>query len=310
MADAFEGDDGLPPLILTKKKKIPAEGHGGAWKIAYADFVTAMMAFFLLLWLLNATTEDQMHGISEYFAPTSVAEDEMAVGEALKGLALAVEGAMRSASARPSVSVAVPTYGEEARGEEAGAERESQEEVHTQPGKAQAEQEEIELLNKAMEQLRQSIEELPDYRDIQESLVIEMTPEGLLIQVLDQQKKPMFKPDSADLTRDSRRLLALVGSIIARLPNNVTVTGHTEQNDFSKGDDFTNWELSGLRAVATRKWLINAGLPEGRIIEVEGRADTQLLDPRNPESERNRRISILLAFSEDDTTGNGVGTAE
>lgn len=303
MADAFEGDDGIPPLILTKKKKIPAEGHGGAWKIAYADFVTAMMAFFLLLWLLNATTEDQMHGISEYFAPTSVAEDETAVGEALKGLALSVEGAMRSASARPSVSVAVPTYGEEGQGEEEGAERQSQEEVHTKPSKAQAEQEQIELLNRAMERLRQSIEELPDYKDIQESLVIEMTPEGLLIQVLDQQKRPMFAPNSTELTRDSRRLLALVGSIIAKLPNEVSITGHTERNGFSKSTDFTNWELSGMRAVQTRKWLIDAGLPPERIVEVEGRADTQLLDPRNPESERNRRISILLAF-QDSEAGN------
>lgn len=306
MADAFEGDDSLPPLILTKKKKLPAEGHGGAWKIAYADFVTAMMAFFLLLWLLNATTEDQMHGISEYFAPTSVAEDETAVGEALKGLALSVEGAMRSASARPSVSVAVPTYGEEGQGDEDGQERQSQDEVHTKPSKAQADQQEIELLNRAMEQLRQSIEELPDYREIQESLVIEMTPEGLVIQVLDQTKKPMFEPNSPDLTRDSRRLLALVGSIIASLPNDVTVTGHTERNGFEDGSEFTNWELSGLRAVATRQWLINAGLPGERIIEVEGRADTELLDPRNPQSERNRRISILLAFASiaPNTSGN------
>lgn len=302
MADAFEGDDGSPPLILTKKKKIPAEGHGGAWKIAYADFVTAMMAFFLLLWLLNATTEEQMYGISQYFAPTSVAEDETAVGEALKGLALAVDGAMRSASARPSVSVAVPTYGEEAKGKEAGVERKSEEEVHTNEAKAQQQQEEIELLNKAKEQLRQSIEELPDYKEIQDSLVIEMTPEGLLIQVLDQQKKPMFEPNSAKLTSDSRRLLALVGSIIATLPNKVSITGHTERNGFSKSHDFTNWELSGMRAIQTRQWLINAGLPAARVVEVEGRADTELLDPRNPESPRNRRISILLEIPKGDSS--------
>ena len=104
MADTLEDK----PTILKKKKKIPAEGHGGAWKIAYADFVTAMMAFFLLLWLLNATTEEQMEGISDFFAPVNVSEEKTGIGEALKGLEVLAEGALRSASARPKITTQIP----------------------------------------------------------------------------------------------------------------------------------------------------------------------------------------------------------
>ncbi|RED53398.1 flagellar motor protein MotB [Aestuariispira insulae] len=304
MADAFEGDDALKPLILTKKKKIPAEAHGGAWKIAYADFVTAMMAFFLLLWLLNATTEDQMFGISEFFAPTSVAEDETAVGEALKGLAIAVEGAMRSESSRPSVTVAIPTYGEEGEGEEAGELRKSEQEAHLKEAKASDIEQERQLLDLAMQKLRLSVEKMEEFQDIQSSLLIEMTPEGLLIQILDQQKRPMFEKDTAQLTKFSRRLLALVGSIVATLPNDIAITGHTERSGFKRANDFTNWAISGHRAVAAQQWLIDAGLPKERIIQVEGKADTELLNPREPTSERNRRISILLTLENDDEEGS------
>ena len=297
MADAFEGDDALKPLILTKKKKIPAEGHGGAWKIAYADFVTAMMAFFLLLWLLNATTEDQMFGISEYFAPTSVAEDETAVGEALKGMAIAVEGAMRSDSSRPSVTVAIPTYGEEGEGEEAGEERVSQDEAHLKEARATLERQERQLLDVAMNKLRLSVEKMEEFQEIQDSLLIEMTPEGLMIQIIDQQKRPMFEPETAVLTKFSRRLLALVGSIVVTLPNDISITGHTEHSGYKRANNFTNWTLSGHRAVAAQQWLIDAGLPPKRIIQVEGKADTELLNPREPNSPKNRRISILLTMN-------------
>lgn len=300
MADAFEGDDGLAPLILTKKKKIAAGAHGGAWKIAYADFVTAMMAFFLLLWLLNATTENQMNGLSEYFAPASVADNAVAVGEAMAGMAVAVEGAMRSASSRPRVTVALPSYGQEASGTNEGTEREDEDKTETQTAAAIQEQQRNEKLNEAMEQLRQSVLEVPELQAIQASMVFEITAEGLRIQILDQEDRPMYQENSAELTRYSRQLLAVVGSIISSLPNEVIITSHTERNGFIKDGFYTNWELSADRAFIIRQWLVDAGLPEEKIIAVRGKGDSDLLDPRFPGSTRNRRLAILLTFPDYD----------
>ncbi len=292
MADALEGND--LPLLLVKKKKLPPEAHGGAWKIAYADFVTAMMAFFLLLWLLNATTEDAMTGVAEYFAPTNIAKDDVAIGEAMKGLAASVEGALRSASSRPSVSIAIPTYGREEEGEISGEERIEPEDLEANTSNASAEEKEYNLLSDVTSQLRQSIEQIPEFKDFQDSLLIDVTPEGLHIQILDQEKKAMFKKNTSILTKKARRLLALIGSLISRLPNNVFITGHTEENDFRRNYNYGNWELSSDRAAIARKWLVDAGVNEKQIILVAGKAATDLLDLKNPKSGRNRRISILL----------------
>ncbi len=300
MADAFEGDDGLAPLILTKKKKIAAGAHGGAWKIAYADFVTAMMAFFLLLWLLNATTETQMNGLSEYFAPASVADQVSAVGEAMAGMAIAVEGAMRSASSRPKITVALPSYGMEASGDNEGDERDDEDLTETEKTAAIQEKKRIEKLNEAMEQLRQSVIEVPELSAIQSSMVFEITAEGLRIQIQDQEDRPMHEENTAELTRFSRQLLAVIGSIISSLPNEVIITSHTERNGFIRGDDYTNWELSADRAYAIRQWLVDAGLPDSKIIAVRGKGASDLIDPRFPGSVKNRRLSILLTFPDYD----------
>ncbi|WP_420550067.1 flagellar motor protein MotB [Curvivirga sp.] len=301
MADAFEGDDGLAPLILTKKKKIPAEGHGGAWKIAYADFVTAMMAFFLLLWLLNATTENQMNGLSEYFAPANIAENAAAVGEAMAGMAVAVEGAMRSASSRPKINVALPSYGKEAEGDFEGDEREDEDLSETEQAAAIQEEQRNERLNEAMEQLRQSVMEQELLREIQTSMMFEITNEGLRIQILDQEDRPLFEENTDELTRYSRQLLAVVGSIMSSLPNEVEITVHTERNGFIRDDDYTNWELSTDRAFVIREWLVNAGLPDSKIVTVRGKGASDLLDPRYPGSIRNRRLAILLTFPDYDS---------
>ncbi len=228
MADAFDGGEEPEPLILTKKITLEAGGHGGAWKVAYADFVTAMMAFFLLLWLLNATTEEQVNGLSDYFAPSNIAESEAGLGEALSGLSAAAEKSLRSDSARPSVSVAMPSFGGEAAGEERGEERESETETKVKEAKASEQEAETERLNDAMEKLRQSISETPETADLQENLLIDQTKDGLRIQILDKAGKGMFEQGTADLTRRAIRLLALIGSVTADLPNEIAITGHTD----------------------------------------------------------------------------------
>ncbi|MCR9220722.1 MAG: OmpA family protein [Alphaproteobacteria bacterium] len=294
MSDAF-GQEDAKPLILVKKIKHEGGHHGGAWKVAYADFVTAMMAFFLLLWLLNATTEEQMNGISDFFAPPSISDSDQGLGQAMAGLAVAAEGAMRSDSARPAVSVAIPSFGEEEAGEQTGEAREDANLDNVNEGQASAEFEEQQMLDEAMAQLRQSVLDSPEMQDLQESLLLENTAEGLRIQILDQADRGMFEEGTDRLTRRAIRLLALIGSIVATLPNDITITGHTDEAPPPGGrPDYGNWELSADRAAASRKWLVDAGLADSQVIQVEGRGDSQLLKPEEPTDPANRRISILI----------------
>lgn len=294
MADGLQGE-AIEPLILKKKIKIAAGAHGGAWKVAYADFVTAMMAFFLLLWLLNATTEDQMTGLSDYFAPPSASEDSQGIGKALAGATAALEGAMRSASSPPVTSIAIPSYGSEEEGDQTGEERDDPDAPDVNIGDATPEQQENQMLDDAMAKLQQSIKDDPQLRELQDSILFEVTEEGLLIQLLDYQRREMFEPGTATMTRRAIRLLALISGIIVQMPNDVALTGHTDSAPQPGATAiYGNWELSGDRAATSREWMEEQGFPPERLIRVEGKADTDLLDPRDPENERNRRISILL----------------
>ena len=294
MSDAF-GQEEQEPLILVRKVKVEGGHHGGAWKVAYADFVTAMMAFFLLLWLLNATTEEQMNGLSDYFAPTSVAAEDQGLGQALAGLAVAAEGAMRSDSARPAVSVAIPSFGEEEEGDQDGETRDDASLVDVNKGQASETFEEQQMLDEAMAKLRQSVLESPDMAELAQNLMLENTAEGLRIQILDREDRGMFEEGTDRLTRRAVRLLALIGSIIATLPNDITITGHTDASPPpDAGAGYTNWELSADRAAASRKWLVDAGLAPQQVVEVAGKGDSELLEPDEPQAVANRRISILI----------------
>jgi len=295
MAEGLQGEE-IEPLILKKKIKIAAGAHGGAWKVAYADFVTAMMAFFLLLWLLNATTEEQMTGLADYFAPQSVAaESTQGIGEALAGAEAAIEGAMRSRSSPPTTSIAIPSYGNEAEGQDTGEERESEDLTEVNESDAVEIEQEEEILDEALERLRQSIQEDPLVQDLQDSIQFEITDDGLLIQLLDFGRRPMFEPGTSDLTRRATQLLALVSVIALDLPFDLAISGHTDsaaQPDATAS--YTNWELSSDRAAASRRWMVEQNFPDERIVRVEGKADSDLLNPRDPEDEINRRISLLL----------------
>lgn len=295
MADGGLQGEEIPPLLLKKKIKIPAEAHGGAWKVAYADFVTAMMAFFLLLWLLNASTEEQMTGLSQFFAPPSAASSDQGVGEILAGMTAAVDGALRSASSVPTTSIAIPSYGSEEEGKETGEERDSIQATEVNSGDATSEEQEQEMLDDALSKLRQSIRDDPLVRDLQDSIVFDITEDGLRIQLLDFKRQQMFEPGGDSLTRRAQRLLALISSIMLELPNKISITGHTDAAPQPGATSvYTNWELSGDRAASSRNWMVENGFPMDRITRVEGKADTDHLNPRDPEDERNRRISILL----------------
>jgi chemotaxis protein MotB len=286
-----------PPLILRKKIRLPEEPHGGAWKVAYADFVTAMMAFFLLLWLLNVTTEDKKQGISDFFEPVGVSKEQTGSGSVLKGLAMDAQGALRSAGSPPRITVAIPTFGTVQSG--------------TSEGKAEAPQAvgggytdgvdqhnvdsvEEQQFKEVIAALRQAVQEIPELAQMQDNLLLEPTPDGLLIQILDRVKLRMFKRNSAELTERGEHLIAIIASISSRLKNKISLTGHTDSWAPPVEEASQKWEISGDRAEQARRTLIGFGVNKGRFFRVIGKADTEPLHSSAPKSDRNNRISILL----------------
>ncbi len=320
-----------PVIIVKKKGKGHGAHHGGAWKVAYADFVTAMMAFFLLLWLLNVTTDDQKKGIAQYFTPESVSRSTSGSGGILGGSSMA-PGAMPRDAAGLVMGIPLAPTGEQSDQEapdktpppenvqnpdpdaeelaaairEANADSKqadkdkdkdndkdlqglSKEELQ----KALAAREEKEF-QKAETELRQAIQEVPELKPLQENLIIDRTPEGLRIQIVDQQKTAMFPIGSPNPNEQMRQLMNLIAKVVKQLPNPVSVTGHTDSLAYKAGAQYTNWELSSDRANASRRALVEGGLTPDRIKYVTGKAETEPLFTDNPADPRNRRISIVL----------------
>jgi chemotaxis protein MotB len=291
----------LQPIIVKKIKKGGHAAHGGAWKIAYADFVTAMMAFFLLMWLLNATSEEQRKGIADYFSPIKGIMTSPSGGAGLMGgQSSATRGSMNSAYAPPSTSVSLSQPSAEEEGDAEGGKQDEDKQkdergklTDKELNKMLAEREQ-ERLNEAEAQIKQAIQDMPEMRKVIDNLIIEQTPEGLRIQIVDQERLSMFPLGSAQMYDHTRKLHAVVSEIIARLPNQIAITGHTDATPYARGSSYSNWELSSDRAQASRRALAEGGLAPRRIAQVIGRADQELLLPSDPTSPRNRRISIVI----------------
>ena len=283
--------DQVQPIIIKKVKKGGHGHHGGAWKVAYADFVTAMMAFFLLLWLLNAVTQDQLEGIANYFAPISVSQDTSGAGDILGGKTVLEEGAMKNVTARASVSVDLPPPkagdggGEETVEESAEDSSGAEEDQELKESEAQKllERKEQEQFEKAEEELRETIQGIPGLERLADSLLIENTPEGLRIQIIDQERFTMFPLGSSDMYGHTKKMLEQVAKVIVNLPNKIAVTGHTDATPYAKSSRYSNWELSTDRALASRRALVEYGLDAGRITRVVGKAAGDPLVPEQAE---------------------------
>jgi chemotaxis protein MotB len=296
------GARNVAPIIIKRVKKGHGGGHhGGAWKVAYADFVTAMMAFFLLLWLLNATTEEQKMGISNYFAPASPSATKSGSGGPLGGMTLTADGAMQNATSPAGVVVAIPRPPQDEQEEEATEENPFaipyEEELEGLSGeeaiKRLAEIEEAEFQN-AETAMRQAIAETPELQGFARNVMIDRTPEGLRIQIVDQSQVSMFPRGSSAMFQHTRALMAQVAKVIGNLPNRIAISGHTDATRYANPDGYSNWELSADRANASRRALVDMGLPAERIALVLGKADTEPLIKSNPKDPRNRRIGIVL----------------
>ena len=364
--------DAAAAIIIKKINKGHAAHHGGAWKVAYADFVTAMMAFFLLMWLLNAASEESLSGIADYFTPTAIlSSSESGAGGMLGGTSMLSPGAQSTARTAPGVTVSLSplspsdipddeglpgikrgntderdmkdeladlalvedefgdgsgakglggdnpndgraglndgyegqagdnpfegTPGQSDEFEGSGVEKAFDEsDLDDQASKellARLEQQDFERAEQA---LRDAIAESPDLRQFSENLIIDITPQGMRIQIADAEQSSMFPSGSAELMPHTKELLAKILQAIRPLPNDIAILGHTDAVPSHGDNGYSNWELSTDRANASRRALIESGLPASRIVRVVGMADKEPLVPEDPTSPQNRRISLLI----------------
>ena len=269
----------LQPIIIIKRKKVvKADGHhGGAWKVAYADFVTAMMAFFLLMWLLNATTEEQRKGLADYFNPTiPISRISGGGSDGLNGSSIFTEETLAQmgtgASHERSVeSPATPDTSEEAKAE----------------ADAKAAQ-----IAANLQSLKDSLGE--QSRALSEHLVIKMSPDGIVLELVDSESTPLFPVGRSEPSDLLIELLDVVSDTFGSFENDIKIVGHTDNRRYRNDAIYDNWNLSADRANAARRLLLRSGIDRSRIREVSGKADTDPLIKDNPSAAQNRRISITI----------------
>ena len=271
----------LQPIIIKRIKKGGHAPHGGAWKIAYADFVTAMMAFFLLMWLLGSTAEGDKKGIADYFnSPLKVSL--MGGGSGSGDSSSVVKGGGTDLS-RTSGQV------------KAGDVEAQRRTLQLKALKAEQRRAEAARLEVLKERVENAIAARPKLAAMRSQIRLVLTPDGLRIQIVDDQSRPMFDSGSAVVKPYMRELLHEIGSVLAEVPNHLTLEGHTDAQLFEAGErGYSNWELSGDRANASRRELNAGGLPDDRVLLVQAHGSSQLFEPKAPLAAANRRISIMV----------------
>jgi len=268
------------PIVIKRIKKVAGGHHGGAWKIAYADFVTAMMAFFLLMWLLGSASQGDLEGISEYFrTPMKVAFfGGSNVGDA-------------SSIIKGGGTDMTRSTGQVKRGET------SADKAFIDLEAAKAERERIELMrfNILKDKIEEAIEANPLLVNFKNQLLLDITTDGLRIQIVDEQNRPMFASGRAELQPYTKTILHEIGKMLNDVPNKISLSGHTDATPFPSGDlGYSNWELSADRANTSRRELIVGGMDANKVLRVVGLSSAVLFDRDNPFNPINRRISIIV----------------
>lgn len=286
------------PILIKKVKKISGGGHhGGAWKVAYADFVTAMMAFFMLLWLLNVSEKETLQGLADYFTPSNASmSNSSGAGDILAGTALADEGASNAGSIRVTVTTSASRE-TDTEGENKGGLGESREVEMVQDSRnwqAKIVTEEDKLFAAVEDTIKSAIQQSPELLKHKDQIIIELTPEGLRIQLTDKDKRPMFKRGSAELYPFAAVLLQTVGQVVQTLPNRIALTGHTDATGGGSNSNYSNWELSADRGNSARRVLARSGVSRDRFSEVTGKAATEPLFPDEPNRAENKRVTLLV----------------
>jgi len=353
------------PIIIKKYKKKRHATHGGSWKIAYADFITSMMALFLLMWLISITTEDSRKAISEYFTTSvinmksanagtgmingnsSISQNGNNDDEELKedpnnqrnsyNSNVVIQSNQHIQQISPHVSTNTHTTNKEPLGtidedtheaylkktqekehpkdvEEASKKtaeiiKQNQQETHKN---IQEITKAVEAIKQVQQETRKNIEDsikrafnsLEEVEKFKHNLIIELTDEGIKIQIVDSNDQEMFKTGSAVPLKFTEKIIRSLGEILATIPNKIEITGHTDSSPYRRKKRYGNWELSADRANSTRRLLEECGVSNDRFDEVNGRADKNLLNKEKPTSPENRRVSITILYNslEEDET--------
>jgi chemotaxis protein MotB len=295
---AQPGKTNQRPIIIVKRKKKGIEGHhGGAWKVAYADFVTAMMAFFLVMWLVTAVSKDQRAAIFEYFKNPSMesgksvkaAPGQMGPGGASTSPINLGGGldALRSAAKVHDIGATTQIVRQEATPQQTKEQTDAQ-------AREQVTEAEHKKLETLMEELKEAVSKSQALEPFKDQLLLDITPEGIRIQIVDAQNRPMFDVGSARLRDYTQSILHELTPYLSSVPNRISITGHTDARPYPGQGGYSNWELSADRANAARRALVGSGLPDEKIARVVGLSSSVLFDRNDPQSPINRRISIVI----------------
>lgn len=266
------------PIVIKRIKKVAGGHHGGAWKIAYADFVTAMMAFFLLMWLLGSSTKAKLEGISEYFkTPLKVA---LSGGSSVANTdSILVGGGEDFTRQEGQVLKGVV----------------KEEKVDEKTKKVLRERAERIRLEGLKKKIEQAIEANPSLKKFENQLLLDITTDGLRIQIVDEQNRPMFALGKAELQPYTKTILREIGKMLNDVPNKISLSGHTDAKPFPSGDKgFSNWELSADRANTSRRELVAGGMDTDKVLKVVGLSSAVLFDKDDAFNPINRRISIVV----------------
>lgn len=285
-----------------KSHKHHEEDHGshGMWKIAYADFMTALMAFFLMMWLTSSVTENIRKGLSNFFAPIGASSNVIGTDSLLEGgQDFETIGSVENLTLEQNIFPQPPTYSStktqekpntnksnNGATEHSGAQNDS-------TAKNLAKKEEL-VFQETEKKLKESFEKDPALEKLADNLKIKITPEGLHIELIDKDGLNMFQIGSAEMLDHTKAAFQKIASLVKLLPNKINITGHTDARPYSKGISYTNWDLSTDRALAAKRYMSSISFPEEKINGITGKSSNQLLDPGNPLAPSNRRISILV----------------
>ncbi len=283
----------LRPIIVKRVKKVAAGHHGGAWKIAYADFVTAMMAFFLLMWLLGSDAKGNLQGIAEYFkTPLKVA---MSGGDGSGGSSSIIKGGGKDLTLRD---------GQTKKGDIVAAKKT----YNLQAAEAALAKSDADRLKVLKAKIEAAIESNPTLKQYKKQLLLDITSEGLRIQMVDEKNRPMFASAKADLQPYTREILHEIGLALNDVPNRISLSGHTDASPYGSGEKgYSNWELSADRANASRRELIYGGMDETKVLRVVGLSSSVLFDKSDPFNPINRRISIIVMNKKAEQTASQDG---
>ena len=274
----------LQPIIVKRIKKGGHAAHGGAWKIAYADFVTAMMAFFLLMWLLGSTAKGELNGIASYFSnPVKVS---MMGGAGTGNSDSILPGGGRDLSKQ---------FGQM----DSGSAERAAKLMGAQMARSTAAEEDEKRIEALEKKIKAALELNPKLGEYQSQIQMQRTPDGLHILIVDALNRPMFDTGSAMVKPYMRDILREIGLSLGDVENRIALSGHTDATPYGSGDrGYSNWELSADRANASRRELVAGGLPDDKLVRVEGLASSRLLHPDKPNDPSNRRISIVIMTRE------------